>query len=82
MTTLKEEIGAYEAMLDDLEIEHLGKWVIVHGGELAGSYETFEDAANDAIAFFGRGPYLIRQVGAPPLVLPTSVLYKPIHVNN
>ena len=82
MTTLKEEIVAYEAMLDDLEIEHLGKWVVMHRAELAGSYETFDDAANDAIARFGRGPYLIRQVGAPPLVLPASVLYRPIHVDN
>lgn len=82
MATLKEEIGAYEAMLDDLEIEHLGKWALVHGEELAGTFESFEDAANDAISRFGRGPYLIRQVGAPPLVLPTSVLYRPIHVSN
>ncbi len=41
MTTLKKEIGAYEAMLDDLELEHFGKWVVVHNEELTGSHETF-----------------------------------------
>ena len=82
MTTLKKEIGAYEAMLDDLELEHFGKWVVVHDEELAGSHETFEDAANDAMARFGRGPYLIRLVGEPPLILPASVLYRPHNVND
>lgn len=81
MTTLKKEINAYEAMLDDLELEHFGKWVIVYDQELAGSHETFEDAANDAIMRFGRGPYLIRLVGERPLTMPASVMYRPQNGN-
>ena len=79
MAKLKEEIAAYESMCNDLEIEHSGKWVIIHNKELAGIYDSFELAAEDAVKRFGRGPYLIRKVGAPPITLPASVLY---HIDN
>lgn len=79
MATLKTEIAAYERMRDDLELEHFGKWVVVHDEKLVGTYETFEKAAEIAVERFGRGPYLIRRVGAPPFVLPASVKYRPVH---
>ena len=79
MATLRNEIAAYERMRNDLEIDHLGKWVVVHDEKLIGAYESFETAADEAVQRFGRGPYLIRRVGAPPLVLPASVRYRPIH---
>ena len=78
MTGLKKEIAAYETMRSDLEIEHPGEWVVVHDEELVGTYETFHSAAENAVERFGRGPYLIRRVGAAPLTLPASVLYRPV----
>ena len=75
MAKLKEEIAAYERMCNDLEIDYFGKWVIVYNKELAGTYDSFELAAEDAVNRFGRGPYLIRKVGASPKTLPPSVLY-------
>ena len=77
---LKKEIAAYEKMRDDLEIEHLGKWVVVYDRKLVGTYGSFEEAAEDVVPRFGRGPYLIRQVGAGPFRLPASALYRPIQV--
>lgn len=79
MTILEKEITAYEKMRTSLEADHFGEWVIVHDSELIGTYESFEAAAKVAVGRFGRGPYLIRQTGAPPLALPASVLYR--HVN-
>lgn len=79
MATLSKEIAAYERMRNDLEVDHLGQWVVVHDEKLIGTYESFEKAAEDAVPRFGRGPYLIRRVGAPPLVLPASVQYQPVH---
>lgn len=79
MATLTKEIAAYERMRNDLEVDHLGEWVVVHDEELVGTYESFEKAAEDAVQRFGRGPYLIRQIGASPLVLPASVQYRPVH---
>ena len=73
MNTLEREIAAYKSMLAILEKEHSGKWVVFHNEKLAGSYETSDDADNDAMERFGRGPYLIRQVGAPrnPIMIPS-----------
>ena len=73
--TLFKEIAAYEGMRGKLETDHFGKWVIVRGEVLVGLYDTFEEAAEYAVARFGRGPYLIREVGAAPITLPASVLY-------
>ena len=77
MDALGRQIAAYEAMRDLLETDHLGKWVVFYGGELVDTYESFEETAGDAVARFGRGPYLIRQVGAPPFRLPASVWLRP-----
>jgi hypothetical protein len=79
MAELKDEIAAYEAMRSDLEASHLGKFVIVHDRKLIGTYDSFDDAAREAVIHFGRGPYLIRQIGAPPITLPASVVYHPVH---
>ena len=73
MTTLDSQISAYEEMRDVLETDHFGKWVVFHDGVLVNTYETFEQAAEDAVLRFGRGPYLIRQVGAPPTILRVPV---------
>ena len=75
---LTKEIAAYEAMRSKLETDHLGKWVIVHGGELVALHETFEAAADEAVQKFGAGPYLIREIGSGPITLPASALYNPV----
>ena len=76
--SLTENISAYADMKRPLERDHFGKWVVVYDKKLAGTYESFGSAADYAVAHFGRGPYLIRQVGAGPISLPASVLYRPV----
>jgi hypothetical protein len=79
MGDIRDELAAYEKMREKLESDGLtGSWVLIHGGELVGTYDSFETAAAEAVAKFGRGPYLIRQVGAPPVTLPASVMYRPV----
>lgn len=73
--TIDTEIAAYDAMKDQLEATCLDKWVVIHGGIVAGVFDDFQKAAADAVKRFGRGPYLIRLVGQKPAVLPPSVLY-------
>jgi hypothetical protein len=75
MSTIQDEIDAFERMQSQLEAEHLGRWVLIFGRKLIRVYESFESAANDAVDQFGSGPFLIRQVGAPPITLPVSVMY-------
>ena len=75
MADVKDEITAYEKMQAELEAEHTGKWVLFRDLALIEIYESFDLAAADAVRRFGRGPYLIRQVGAPPVTLPASVMF-------
>lgn len=74
MTTLDQEIKAYERMQSELEQAHFNKWVVVRDGEVAGVFDRSEESVDFAVGRFGRGPYLIRQVGAPPAVLPASAM--------
>lgn len=78
---LTREIAAYEGMRTRLEADHRMRWAVVHAEELVGIYGTFESAAHDAMQRFGRGPYLIRQIGAPPIQLPASVPYQPVRAD-
>lgn len=73
---LDAEIAAYSKMKPDLEKHHNGKWVVIKDGKLEGSFDEFDTAARAAVEKFGRGPYLIRQVGAPPVQLGSSSLYR------
>ena len=68
---LAREIAAYDEIRDELERDHLYAWVVFNDEHLVGTYEDFQVAAAEAVRRFGRGPYLIRQVGAAPLMLPT-----------
>lgn len=79
MSELQDDIAVYEAMRSELETSKLGKWVLIYKKELTGTFDTFETAAKEAVQKFGRGPYLIRQIGAPPVTLPASVMYHPVH---
>ena len=76
MAEITQEIAAYERMQSDLEREHMGKWVVVHDEQLIGAYEDFWDASQEAVERFGRGPFLLRQVGAKPLNPWTPAIYQ------
>ena len=73
MAELEQEIVAFERMKSDLEAHHRGKFVVIHGETLVGAWDMFDAAAREAVRRFGRGPYLIRQVGVSPMTLPASV---------
>jgi hypothetical protein len=75
---LDVEISTYEQKKDELETVHKGKFVVVHGSDVIGVWDTFDAAALEAVRRFGRGPYLIRQVGSPFPTLPASVMFKQV----
>ncbi|MEI9964982.1 MAG: hypothetical protein WDM92_09995 [Caulobacteraceae bacterium] len=53
MTTLRDEIAAYESMRSELEAAELGKWAVVHDRALVGVFEDFQSAAQAAVERFG-----------------------------
>ena len=73
---LDREIEAFDHMKPELEHHHMGKFVVIKDSDLVGAFDTLDAAANEAVRRFGRGPYLIRQVGALPPTLPASVLFR------
>ncbi|MBP7828737.1 MAG: hypothetical protein KA248_02335 [Kiritimatiellae bacterium] len=79
MHDIRSDIAAYAKMKQELELQHMGKWVLVHEGKLDAIYDSSEEAARQAVNKFGRGPYLIRQIGAQDIVLPASVMYRLVH---
>ena len=76
MLDLSRQIAAYEKIQSDLETDHFGKWVVFYDEELVGTYDTDREAVGTAIERFGRGPYLIRQVGVIPVPPLASVIYR------
>jgi hypothetical protein len=74
--SLATEMKTFDARRSDLERTYFGKFVVVKGEEVIGAWDTLGAAADEAVRRFGRGPYLIRQVGAPPVTLPASVLFR------
>lgn len=75
MDITEMNLGAYEKLKQKLESEHMGKWALISNGELILTEDTFEKVAEKAVEKFGSGPYLIKQIGAPPVTLPASVVY-------
>lgn len=70
---LQENIKVYNEIQESLKP---GTWVLIFDRKLISTFESFDQAAREAVRKFGSGPYLIRQVGANPVVLPASVVYR------
>jgi len=71
---LEQEIHAFDARREELELHYHRKFVLFHGDDFAGAFEDFDAAAREAIRRYGRGPYLIRQVGVPTEFVPAALL--------
>ena len=76
MSDLNDDIKVFDEMRQELEQKYTGKWVLIYNQKLVSVYDNFEKAAEDAVSKFGTGPYLIRQIGARPIVLPSSLLFR------
>jgi hypothetical protein len=81
MGKLDAEMSRYDEMKPEMEAHYRGKWVVFRAREFVGAYDTLDNAASEAIRLYGRGPYLIRQVGRPPVPLPASVMFKRAHAD-
>ena len=74
MDELTQEYAVYECKREELEAAHTGKYVLIKGDEVIGTFDTLDDALRVAVKRFGRGPYLIEEIGLPmpEMVLPIS----------
>ena len=56
---LEQNIEAFEAMRETLEEHHLHKFVVFHDAKFVDSFDSFHNAAREAVRRFGQGalPY-------------------------
>ncbi len=81
--TLEENIKAFDGLSEQLNRYHADKFVLIYNGEFISSYDTFDTAARQTKKRFGRGPFLIRQVGAPvKMRMPSSIAYRFINAHH
>lgn len=76
MADITKDIEAYNRMRVKFETEYFGKWILIHDEHFISSFDSFEAVAEEAVKRFGAGPYLIRQVGAPQIPIPSSVAFQ------
>ena len=68
------ERETFERHRKDLERNHpKDHWVLVRE-QAVEVYPTFEESARVAVARYGNGPDMIRQVQQTPIVLPSSTM--------
>ena len=76
---LERQKDVYAKEKNTLESNYGGMWIVVHDGKTHNPLGTFEEAAVFAVENFGRGPYLIREIGSSEEIhLPASVMYQPV----
>lgn len=77
--TLDQNISAFKQLQDRLSGDEAGKWAVVCDCELVGLFDSFDEAADNAVRSFGEGPYLIRKVDSVPPPLTAFALSRPLH---
>jgi hypothetical protein len=61
---LEQELATYEANKPALLGTAEGRWVLIHDGEVAGTFWSRQDAITEGYRVFGNVPFLVRQVVA------------------
>jgi hypothetical protein len=47
---------------EELAKTYPGKYLVIHGEEVVGAYDTYEDGVRAGTEFCGAGPFLVRSV--------------------
>jgi hypothetical protein len=63
-TRLKTEIETYCREKERLVAESAGKYVLIHGKGVIGTWDSYEDALKEGYKQFGLKPFLVKQIEA------------------
>ena len=58
---LEKELATYQVKLEEL-LPHEGKFVLIHGDEVAGTWDTYPDALQAGYQKFGLNPFLVKRI--------------------
>jgi len=64
---LEKELATYQRKLPELKASE-GKFVLIHGDEVAGTFTSAEDAINAGYEKFKLEPFLVKQIRAIEIV--------------
>ena len=59
---LTAELETYERQKQQLVAESEGKFVLIHGSEVAGVWDTYNDALKAGFEKFQLNPFLVKQI--------------------
>jgi hypothetical protein len=59
---LATELATYERHKDKLVAADEGRFVLIHGEEIAGVWDTYKDALEAGYKQFGLDPFLVKQI--------------------
>ena len=65
---LKTELETYEKMRAELVSESQGKYVLIHGEDIAGVWDTYEDALRAGYNRFQLDPFLVKRISGTETV--------------
>jgi hypothetical protein len=60
---LEKELETYKSKLPELKGSE-GKFVLIHGADVAGTFSSYEDAIKEGYALFKLEPFLVKQIQA------------------
>lgn len=63
MMALEKELQTYQDNLQNL-LSNEGKFALIHGSDVVGTFDTFPDALNAGYKLFGLDPFLVKQIQA------------------
>jgi hypothetical protein len=58
---LEKELATYQKKLEEL-LPHEGKYVLIGGEEIAGIWDTYEDALQAGYQKYGLHPFLVKRI--------------------
>jgi hypothetical protein len=59
---LEEELKYFNSIRDELIKNHDGKFALVMGQVLAGTFDRAEDAYGEGVRLYGTKPFLVKQI--------------------
>ncbi len=59
---LAEEVATYAAEKDSLVRDSLGKYVVISGNKILGTWDSYEEALEAGYTHVGLKPFLVREV--------------------
>lgn len=59
---LATEIDTYNSQIDSWKADHVGQFVLIHGTDVGGFFDSYEEALRAGYERFGLVPFLVKEV--------------------